>query len=76
MAIIAMVLGPSSLDQVAYHDWGVARALLVFALCLVRVLLGPALGVLHLAASSIEAAPHAFIGVSWLFHWFLHGFCC
>ncbi|CAJ1376943.1 unnamed protein product [Effrenium voratum] len=40
--------------QIAYHDWGVFRASVVFCLCLFRIVLGPALGVLHLAASSIE----------------------
>ncbi|CAK9103948.1 unnamed protein product [Durusdinium trenchii] len=40
--------------QIAYHDWGLGRAIPVFCLCLLRVFLGPALGALHLAASSIE----------------------
>jgi len=40
--------------QVAYHDWGIFHASIVFVLCLLRISLGPALGVLHLAASSIE----------------------
>lgn len=40
--------------QIAYHDWGILRASVVFCLCLLRVFLGPALGALHLAASVLE----------------------
>lgn len=40
--------------QIAYHDWGISRASLVFCLCLLRVFLGPFLGLLHLCASILE----------------------